>query len=235
VGENGSKKGPESGIERRRKKAQAKANSQYHGKREALINAAADEFMEKGYEATAVSDIAARVDTDRATFYYYFDSKEQLFEEIAGEVTETNLQAAEEILMADQPPRDRLVSVIRLVITSYFENYPHIFVYISEEMHKIRSKENPWAVRMRRQMRRIESILNEILAEGIEDGSFRGDIPPEIAARSLFGMVNWTHRWLRPDGGYSAEQIADWFTAIFLDGFVRPEALPAKPSGRRRS
>lgn len=217
---NGSKKGSESGIERRRKKAQAKGNSQYQGKREALINAAADEFLEKGYEATAVSDIAARVGADRASFYYYFDSKEQLFEEIAGEVTETNLEAAEQILVAEQPPRDRLAAMIKLLITSYVENYPHLTVYMSEEMHKIRIKDNPWAVGMRRQMRRIESIANEILAEGIEDGSFRGDVPPEIAARGLFGMVNWTHRWLRPDSGYGADQIADWFTAIFLDGIV---------------
>jgi hypothetical protein len=75
-------------------------------------------------------------------------------------------------------------------------------------------------------MRRIESIANEILAEGVEDGTFRADIPPEIAARSLFGMINWTHRWLRPDGGYTADQIAEWFTALFLDGFALPGTLP---------
>lgn len=224
-----SKKSRESGIERRRKKAQAKANSGYQGKREALIDAAADEFLEKGYEATSVSDIAARVGADRATFYYYFDGKEQLFEEIAGEVTEKNLEGAEEILRAEESPRDRLASLVRLLIVSYVENYPHITVYMSEEMHKIRGKGNPWAVGMRRQMRRIESIANEILAEGIEDGSFRGDIPPEISARGLFGMVNWTHRWLRPDSGYTAEQIADWFTEIFLDGVA-----PAPRSAKRR-
>lgn len=227
---NGSRKGPESGIQRRRKKAREKDNSQYQGKREALINAAADEFLEKGYEATAVSDIAARVGADRATFYYYFDSKEQLFEEIAGEVTETNLEAAEKILATEQSPRERLAALISLVITSYVKNYPHITVYISEEMHKIRFNPDPWAVKMRRQMRRIESIANEILAEGVEDGSFRADIPPEIAARSLFGMINWTHRWLRPDGGYTAEQIADWFTALFLDGFALSGTLaPSAP------
>ncbi len=233
VGGNGSRKGSESGIERRRKKARAKANSHYHDKREALINAAADEFLEKGYEATAVSDIAARVGADRATFYYYFDSKEQLFEEIAGEVTEKNLKAAEEILASEESPRNRLATLIKLIINSYVDNYPHITVYISEEMHKIRFQDNPWALRMRRQMRRIESIANEILAEGVEDGSFRADIPPEIASRSLFGMINWTHRWLRPDRGYTAEQIADWFTAIFLDGFALPEARAASASGGR--
>lgn len=39
-------------------------------------------FQEKGYLATAVSDIVRRVGVSQGTFYYYFKSKEEIVEEI---------------------------------------------------------------------------------------------------------------------------------------------------------
>jgi len=51
--------------------------------RAALVSAAADVFAEKQFLATNVADIASRAGTAHGTFYRYFDSKEEIFREVA--------------------------------------------------------------------------------------------------------------------------------------------------------
>src|SRR5688572_27264678 len=56
------------------------------GRRQQLLDAAIGAFARKGYRATAISDIIARADVARGTFYLYFDSKEQVFLAIVEDV-----------------------------------------------------------------------------------------------------------------------------------------------------
>jgi hypothetical protein len=43
----------------------------------------------------------------------------------------------------------------------------------------------------------------------------------------LFGMINWTHTWYRPDGPIGPEQLADLAADLFLHG-LRPSAGHAR-------
>ncbi len=45
-----------------------------------ILDAAFEEFLERGYVATRVEDIAARIGVTKGTVYVYFETKEQLFE-----------------------------------------------------------------------------------------------------------------------------------------------------------
>ena len=49
-------------------------------RREAILDAASEVFLEEGYAAASMSTIAARVGGSKATLYTYFKSKEELFE-----------------------------------------------------------------------------------------------------------------------------------------------------------
>ena len=49
-------------------------------RREAILDVAAEVFMEVGYSAASMSMIAARVGGSKGTLYNYFKSKEELFE-----------------------------------------------------------------------------------------------------------------------------------------------------------
>lgn len=49
-------------------------------RREAILDAARDAFLEEGFAATSMSTIAARVGGSKATLYSYFKSKEELFD-----------------------------------------------------------------------------------------------------------------------------------------------------------
>jgi AcrR family transcriptional regulator len=47
-----------------------------------LMAAALDLFVERGYAATRLDDVAARAGVSKGTLYLYFSSKEELFEAV---------------------------------------------------------------------------------------------------------------------------------------------------------
>src|SRR5260221_12164864 len=69
----------ESKIGERRRAAQQEPSSDYVARRTAILQAAAECFRETGYEAARIDDVAEAAGIDRATLYYYFPNKEQLF------------------------------------------------------------------------------------------------------------------------------------------------------------
>jgi len=50
--------------------------------RQQIMDAASDAFVERGFHATSIEEIAARADTSRATLYQYFESKDAIFIEL---------------------------------------------------------------------------------------------------------------------------------------------------------
>jgi AcrR family transcriptional regulator len=209
----------ESGIGRRRTAAKrSQDNLEYQSKRRELIQAGADVFKEKGYEATTLNDIAERVGVDRASLYYYVGGKEELLHEaVRGGVAE-NLAEVERILKLDEPPEVKLRMIVARLLSSYEESYPAMFVYIQEDMSKVAAEDSDWAKEMRAQTKRFESATIRLIKQAMNEGRFRDDVSPELAANSLFGMVNWTHRWFKPGKKLNAAEITDTFWKIFSDG-----------------
>ncbi|EJJ27674.1 TetR/AcrR family transcriptional regulator [Rhizobium sp. CF142] len=52
-----------------------------------ILDAAFEEFVERGYVATRVEDIASRIGVTKGTVYVYFETKEQLFEAMIGHIS----------------------------------------------------------------------------------------------------------------------------------------------------
>jgi AcrR family transcriptional regulator len=210
---------PESGIGRRRRAAKgAEGNEEYQAKRRELIRVAATVFKEKGYEAATLNDIAERVGADRASLYYYVGGKQELFQEaIRGGVAD-NLLDVDRILKLDVAPDEKLRLIVERLLTSYEAYYPAMYVYIQEDMRRVASDESDWAKDMTRQTRRFESITIKLIKQAVDEGRFRADVQPDLAANALFGMVNWTHRWFKPGKKLSASQLTDTFWTIFFDG-----------------
>ncbi|TLF42683.1 helix-turn-helix transcriptional regulator, partial [Halomonas urmiana] len=50
-----------------------------------LLEAALDLFVEKGFAATRVDDVAARAGVSKGTLFLYFPSKEELFKAVVRE------------------------------------------------------------------------------------------------------------------------------------------------------
>jgi AcrR family transcriptional regulator len=214
----------ESGIGRRRAAAKKDGGAGYAARRQELVRVASQLFREQGYEATSLNDIAERLQTDRATLYYYIGGKDELLQEVVAGVTGGNLQVAEELLVQDLPAVEKVSILIRQILESYEENYPQVFVYIQEGMTRIARQRSSWAKKMVAQNHRLEVILRQILQDGMDSGELRSDVPVDLAAQAIWGMVNWAHRWFKPGGRHDVDEIATHFTSIFIDGMIRKQS-----------
>jgi TetR/AcrR family transcriptional regulator, cholesterol catabolism regulator len=219
----------ESGIERRRKAALAEGSEEYKERRKGLVAAAAAVFREKGYAAATLGDIAELLGTDRASIYYYVGGKEELFEETVREAVKRNLAEVDRIMDSDAAPERKLRLIVNMLISSYERHYPHIYVYIQEQMRKVAIEDSDWAIEMTACQRRFEAVTIGLVKECINNGTFRDDVRPDLAVYALYGMLNWTHRWFKPGGTLTAVEMADAFWTIFVEGMA-PHARVSAPA-----
>lgn len=208
-----------SNISKRRKTALDDGNAEYLAKRTELVEIAGRQFKANGFRATTLAEIGHKAGMDRATVYYYFGSKEELFRECVRISVDTNIKECER-LAADSAlnTKERLRAVITQLMIAYDQYYPHMYVYIQEEMERIASEKSDWAQQLIVQTRTYERIVLSLIAELIKSGELRDDIAVSIVANAIFGMLNWTHRWYQPNGPHSPEEIANSFCKILFEG-----------------
>lgn len=213
---------PTSGIGRRRRAAGEEARASYAARRQEIGEAAIRVFNRMGYQAASVSAVAAELGIDRATLYYYFSSKEQMFDEIVRSVLQGNEELARRIAGSAMRPMRKLRDLVASMMTSYARNYPLLYIYIREDLSHVDAKRSEWSGQMRALNRSIEASIVGIVEQGYADGSFRRIGSPRTVAYGILGMLNWTHRWYRPDRSESAEEIGKVFAELATAGLEAP-------------
>jgi AcrR family transcriptional regulator len=207
----------------RRSSARAEAAPAYRARREEIIAAAGRAFLAKGYRATSFRDIADAVGVDRASLYYYFESKHELFRAATTLAVERNVADAESIAASDDPPAAKLAEVVQRLLASYTDrDYPYMFIFLQEDVNGISERsDDEWTLAMNDYNRRYERAVTAVIAEGAECGDFVLPGAPHVLTKTIVGMANWLQHWYRADGALTAAEIADVFASTFLHGVVR--------------
>lgn len=201
-----------SGIGRRRLVAREDPRPAYQKRRAELLSAAAVVFREKGYRDTSINDIAERGGTDRATLYYYFATKQEIFDEVVSSVISESMAFAERVSGSDDPPEVKLRLVMTNLMRSCEEHYPHAYVYVQENF-------GPGATsQVAAYGERYSAAVTAIVQEGMDKGRFVSTSSSSVVAAGLIGMVNWSHRWFKPGGKQTGEQIGQAFADLVLYG-----------------
>lgn len=211
-----------SNISKRRKSALQDGGAKYKAKRDELIRVAAELFKEKGYQTTTLNDIASYAGMDRASVYYYVGNKEEFFRDAVKGGVEQNAEAVDKILAnEDISTQEKLEQLVHLLMQSYSDSYPYMYLYIQEEMDKIADAKTPWAQEMLEKTKGFESAVLALIKQGVAEGCFRDDISATLAANTIFGMLNWTYRWYTPKSKFSAKEVSDVFCKIFFTGLQK--------------
>ncbi|MEU0482583.1 TetR/AcrR family transcriptional regulator [Streptosporangium sp. NPDC006013] len=209
-------------IGRRRQAALSGGRDGYKERRKKLIDAAASVFREKGYGAASLGDVANALGTDRASLYYYVSSKEELFHAVVFQAAEDNVVRAEAIRDGDLPVARKLAALVRELMLSYEKHYPYLFVYIQEKMSMFGPEEegSEWTADMWDLNRRYEDVVLAVVQQGLDEGVFKALATPRVLSYGVIGMVNWSHRWFRPEGSVTAREVGDAFAEIVLKGLL---------------
>jgi len=209
----------DSGIGQRRASARDTGNPLYLERRRELIHAAAKVFKARGLSGTKIADITAAADTDRSTLYYYFSSKEELFQEVVRDAVVANLVEARAIYAADRSAIDKLRALMTSLISSYERHYPIIYVFIQENLSHQPGKRTEWANDMRKVNKEYETILVQIIQDGYDSGEMTEAGPAWLTAYGIMGMMGWTNRWFDPaTSAANAAEIATTFANMTIQG-----------------
>ena len=77
-------------------------------------------FLNKGYEATTLDDIAAAADISRRTFFYYFKSKDDILISMQSGMGETIANELNDI-----DPTTRPIDAMHIILAKMISHYPH--------------------------------------------------------------------------------------------------------------
>lgn len=163
-----------------------------------LMSAALELFVEKGFAATRLDEIAARAGVSKGTLYLYFASKEELFKAVIQQGVLPVVVQGEEMLMQHEGDAATLLrnlvlrwwelvgethlSAIPKLIISEGGNFPEVAQFFYENV-----------------ARRIDNLLAQVLQQGIASGEFRQvDIESAIDAISapILMRVIWQYSML---------------------------------------
>lgn len=186
-----------------------------------LVEAAKRVFEEDGFLAARVSDISRRAGLSHGSFYHYFDSKEQIFREVA---------EAQERLLTEPRSRPRGADAdsqrerIRRANRRYLEHYRDEARIMGVIEQVSRYDEHVNAVRAATQKHfaeRAEHSIRRLQDEGVADRR----IDPAFAAMALGAMVGrFAELWLvQGYGRYDFEEAVEQLTTLWCNA-LRLEA-----------
>lgn len=162
--------------------------------RERLIGAAREIFQERGFLTARITDIAERAGQSHASFYYYFDSKEAIFREVAAAVDKRLSAPLHDVIMARSalPPQQRMAEALR----RHFESYSREARILDLIEHVARIDPEVNALRLARHQRYTEQMaetIRRLQQRGLADPQ----LDPAVAAAALGALTyRFTQMWL---------------------------------------
>ncbi len=156
-----------------------------------IIDVAAKLFLEKGYEETTIAEIIKGLDgLTKGAIYYYFDSKEDIFNAVVDEIGKQNMQAFDEIKNDDSLNAAEKLS--KIVAESC--NNSNMDKITSMSPSLLKSPKLLSAFMLEIKEITIPQYILPIVNEGVKDGSIRTDHPDEVA--ELIAVL--LNVWLNP-------------------------------------
>lgn len=189
--------------------------------RDAVLKAAAKEFVAHGFTATSMDGIADALGSTKGRVYHYYRGKAEIFLDVVLHGMRDLLQMIEPIASDhEEPARARLERMVHSHATCMMEasDPQRVAVQLVQYrgMPELATHQET-TERIIELRRRYEQAFIDVVREGIADGAFL-DVDPSLAAKSLLGSLNWIPMWFRPGRSSSEEvaRIADFFSESAL-------------------
>lgn len=197
-----------------------------------IMRAAREVFAERGYEDTAMAEIASRVGVVEGALYRFFDSKRELLIQVLCHWYEEVMASYETGLAELSGVRERLRFVIWHHLTC-IQSSPELLnlffglvrmdpQYLNSEVYRLNQK--------------YAGQVIEILRDGIACGMLRPDTPLRMARDLIYGAAEqrtWAYRMGLSD--FDPKVVADQITDVILTAYApKPRRHPSTATAARR-
>lgn len=184
----------------------------FEAQREDILAAAARLFADQGFSATSMNQVAEACGVAKPTLYHYFQDKQALLAQICDSHVHALLTLVEQVKAQQLAPDAQLRALIERFTRAYAD---------AQAQHRVLTSEIRFLAEAERE--RVLGIERRVVGEFAAALSL---VRPELhdarlhkpLTMLLFGMINWTFTWLRPDGDLSHEALAALVSDLFFGG-----------------
>ena len=179
---------------------------------DSLLDIAVAVFNERGYDATSMDELATRLGVTKSAIYHHVPGKVELLRLALDRALDALFAVTEEPGATTGAAIDRLEHVVRGSVRVLTEQLPFVTLLL-----RVRGNSPVEEAALARR-REFDRIVTDLVRAGEEEGDVRPDVDPAVTSRLLFGSVNSLTEWYRPDGGLSAEELADALVVTTFQG-----------------
>src|SRR5207253_2351748 len=201
---------------------QERPSAEYLRRREEIIDAAANVFRVKGYEAGTLDDVAGALGMHPATLYHYIQSKSHLLSLVCARVINVILEALEEIGRIEDPA-ERMFGLVRCHVDAVIREQVVFKVFLD---HQASLEKRDRAALRKLERRYLAAVI--ATAEAAMDAGLLPHTDPYLGGQVLLGSLTWVYKWFDPKR-HDARAYADACVTLLLRG--RAE-IPAPPTTR---
>ena len=184
--------------------------------RASIIRAGIKLFSSSGYHGTSVGDIAKAAKITKGAFYHHFQTKEELLILIHQQYTDYQIDAVRAVIANNESPEQQLRELIRCIVEAVRRYRPNVRIFFQERRYLTRK----YLAQADEQRDVLEDAFQSVIENGIASGDFRQDLDARVVCLGIIGMCAWTYQWFSDKGRLSADEVADNFAALLLEGLL---------------
>ena len=151
-------------------------------RKQRILTGALDVFKSKGLEGATMDEIANQSGFGKATLYYYFKSKEDVFSAILEDGWISIWESLEPIIADQKSPRQAFVNLL-IKIAEIAQDRPGLFEFLFNAPKAIKLENQPW----KEYQHRLYGVIQGLLEDGVKAGEFP-KINPELMFKALGGL-----------------------------------------------
>ncbi|MGY1605564.1 MULTISPECIES: TetR/AcrR family transcriptional regulator [unclassified Geodermatophilus] len=186
---------------------------------DSLLEVAVAVFNERGYDATSMEELAARLGITKSAIYHHVPSKVELLRMALDRALDALFAVTREPAAVTGRAIDRLEHVVRGSVRVLAAELPFVTLLL-----RVRGNSPVEEAALARR-REFDRIVTDLVRAAEEEGDVRPDVDPAVTSRLLFGTVNSLTEWFRPGGSLSADALADALVATTFEG-LRARSTP---------
>lgn len=149
--------------------------------KETILKLATDMFLEKGYPFVSMDDVAQKCDVTKATVYYYYKTKADLFTDAMLQLMHRIRRSIINIFSADSPLKDQLFILAKLHLQATIDI--DINAFMKEAKLSLSSEQE-------KEMKIAEESMYKALEEGLQKAMDNGEIPQQNAYLIAFIFIS---------------------------------------------
>lgn len=153
--------------------------------KEKALDAAMQLFWEKGYAATSLSDLTAKMEIQRPSLYAAFGDKEGLFEAALRRYTNLHAASIRTKLQKEQSVKETIRIFFENMVEEEYKKESNKGCFCINTMVEIAPHNEKFEVLTREHQMYLSVIFQELIAKGIQSGELQSDVNAKALAQTL--------------------------------------------------